>query len=238
MDKGAGAISYGTGGFLMVNTGRSLVKTKSLMASVLYSTKDKSCYLLEGSVNAAGDALAWLRTNLGLFSGYDEVDDLCWKAAADAVVFIGLNGTGAPHWETEISSSIHGMTGRTTAADIVRGTVEGIAFFMKDIAETIRSAGIEASRFSLSGGLSSLSYLVQVQADLLGKDLCVSSEQEISALGAALLAGMEQGTWSPESVGSITLPGETVSGRANPGLEKRHRRWKELHRVTALLDRI
>jgi glycerol kinase len=238
VDAGAGAISYGTGGFLMVNTGRTLVKTKSLPASVLYSTKDGGCYLLEGSVNAAGDALAWLRTNLGLFSGYDEVDDLCWKAAADAVVFIGLNGTGAPHWETDISSSIHGMTGRTTAADIVRGTVEGIAFFMNDIAEAIRSAGIEPSRFSLSGGLSSLSYLVQVQADLLGKDLRVSSEQEVSALGAALLAGLEQGVWSPESVRGMTMPGETVSGRANPGLEKRHRRWKELHRVTALLDRI
>ena len=238
MDKGAGAISCGTGGFLMVSTGTALLKTKSLMASVLYSTKDKSCYLLEGSVNAAGDALAWLRTNLGIFSEYDEVDDLCWKAASDTVVFIGLNGTGAPHWETGISSSIHGMTEKTTAADIVRGTVEGVAFFMHDIAEEIRSAGIEPSRFNLSGGLSSLSYLVQVQADLLGKEVRVSSEQEISALGAALLAGVEQGAWSPESLMNMTMPGETVSGRANPGLERRYRRWKELHRVTALLDRI
>ncbi len=236
--KGAGAISYGTGGFLLVNTGSALVRTKSLMASVLYSTKNKSCYLLEGSVNAAGDALAWLMTNLGLFSGYDQVDDLCWKAASDTVVFIGLNGTGAPHWETDISSSIHGMTGRTTAGDIVRGTVECVAFFMNDIAEAMRSAGIEPSRFNLSGGLSSLSYLVQVQADLLVKDLRVSREQEISARGAALLAGMVQGAWSPESIASMTMPGETVSGRNNPGAGKRYRRWKELHRVTGMLDGI
>jgi glycerol kinase len=238
LEKGAGAISYGTGGFLSVSTGSALASTKLLMASVLYSTKGKSCYLLEGSVNAAGDALEWLRTNLGLFSGYDQVDDLCWKAASDTVVFIGLNGTGAPHWETDISSSIHGMTGRTTAADIVRGTVECVAFFMSDIAEAMRSAGIEPSRFNLSGGLSSLSYLVQVQADLLGKDLRVSREQEISARGAALLAGMEQGAWSPESISGMTVPGETVSGRDNPGAGKRYRRWKELHRMTALLDRI
>jgi glycerol kinase len=238
LEKGAGAINYGTGGFLSVSTGSALASTKSLMASVLYSTKGKSCYLLEGSVNAAGDALEWLRTNLGLFSGYDQVDGLCWKAASDTVVFIGLNGTGAPHWETDISSSIHGMTGGTTAGDIVRGTVECVAFFMNDIAEAMRSAGIEPSRFTLAGGLSSLSYLVQVQADLLGKDLRVSREQEISARGAAFLAGMEQGAWSPESIVSMTMPGETVSGRDNPGAGKRYRRWKNLHRVTALLDRI
>jgi glycerol kinase len=130
------------------------------------------------------------------------------------------------------------MTGRTTAADIVRGTVECVAFFMNDIAEAMRSAGIEPSRFTLAGGLSSLSYLVQVQADLLGKDLRVSREQEISARGAALLAGMEQGAWSPESIVSMTMPGETVSGRDNPGAGKRYRRWKELHRVTGMLDGI
>jgi glycerol kinase len=238
LDKGAGVINFGTGGFLLVNTGEDLIKTQSLMASVLRSAKDGNRYLLEGSVNAAGDALAWLKENFGLISGYDEVDDLCWKAASDAVVFIGLNGTGAPHWETDISSSLHGLTERTTAADIVRGAVEGIAFFMNDIVEAVGAAGIKPSRFSLSGGLSSLSYLVQVQADLLGKDLRVSSEQEISARGAALLAGLEQGAWSAESISNMTMPGETVTGRANAGVEKRYRRWKELHRMTTLLDRI
>jgi glycerol kinase len=238
LEKGDGGINYGTGGFLMVNTGNELVRAQALMSSVLYSTQGEKCYLLEGSVNAVGDSLEWLRTRLGLFSVYDEVDDLCWKATTDVVAFIGLNGTGAPHWETGISSSLHGMTEESAAADIVRGTVECAAFFMKDIAEEMRRAGVEASRYSLAGGLSSLSYLVQIQADLLGKELRVSSEQEVSARGAALLAGMQQGAWSPKSIKDISLPGETVSAGKNPVAEKRYRRWRELHRMTGILDRM
>jgi glycerol kinase len=193
-------------------------------------------YLLEGSVNAVGDSLVWLRDNLRLFTDFAEVDDLCWKASTDVLVFIGLNGTGAPHWESGISSSVHGLTAASTAADIVRGTIEGTAFFMKDIVETIKSAGLEPRAFALSGGLSSLSYLTQIQADILRKDVIVSREQEVSALGAALLAGLQQGTWSAEEVKKIASQGETVNGEANPGAERRYRRWKELHRVTRMLD--
>jgi glycerol kinase len=207
------------------------------MASIQYSTEQARHYMLEGSVNAVGEALEWLRARLGLFKEYTEVDDLCWKASTDVVVFIGLNGTGAPHWETGISSSIHGLTIESAAADIVRGTVEGIAFFMKDIAEIIRSAGIEPSSFALSGGLASISYLAQVQCDLLRKNAVMSSEQEVSALGAALLAGLQHGTWTSADIKKLTSQGETVNGEANPGAERRYRRWKELHRMKKELDR-
>jgi glycerol kinase len=234
--KGDGGINYGTGGFLMVNTGNELIPAPGLMASVHYSIDHVRHYLLEGSVNAVGDSLVWLRDNLRLFTDFAEVDDLCWKASTDVLVFIGLNGTGAPHWESGISSSVHGLTAASTAADIVRGTIEGTAFFMKDIVETIKSAGLEPRAFALSGGLSSLSYLTQIQADILRKDVIVSREQEVSALGAALLAGLQQGAWSAEEVKKIASQGETVNGEANPGAERRYRRWKELHRVTRMLD--
>jgi len=237
-EKGNGGINYGTGGFLTVNTGNALTPAKGLMASIQYSTEKERFYLLEGSVNAVGEALEWLRARLGLFKEYSEVDDLCWKALTDVVVFIGLNGTGAPHWEAGISSSIHGLTIESAAADIVRGTIEGIAFFMKDIAEIIRSAGIEPSSFAFSGGLASISYLAQVQCDLLRKNAVMSSEQEVSALGAALLAGLQHGTWTSTDIKKLTSQGETVNGEANPGAERRYKRWKELHRMTKELDRI
>ncbi len=237
LEKGDGGINYGTGGFLMVNTGGDLVPAPGLMASVQYSFDNSRRYMIEGSVNAVGDALEWLRQRLGLFSEYAGLDDLCWKASTDTVVFIGLNGTGAPHWETDISSAIHGLTGDSTQADVVRGTVECIAFFMKDISEAMRSSGVEPLSFALAGGLSSLSYLVQIQADILGKDIIINDEQEVSALGAAMLAGMQQGAWSSSEIKDIAQKGETVNPGRNAGLEKRYKRWKELHRFSGMLDR-
>jgi glycerol kinase len=237
LEKGDGGINYGTGGFLVVNTGTELAPAEGLMASVHYSTEKERHYLLEGSVNAVGDALEWLRSHLGLFKEYPEVDDLCWKAATDVVAFIGINGTGAPHWETGISSSVHGLSPESTSADVVRAVVEGIAFFMKDIAEEIRKTGIVPSRFVLAGGLASLSYLAQIQADVLGNDVMTGMEREASALGAAFLAGMQHGTWIVGDIKRMAAQGETLHGEANPGLERRYRRWKELHRMTRELDR-
>ena len=237
--KGAAGINYGTGGFLMVNTGKTLVPAPGLMASVYYSNDREQLYLLEGSVNAVGDALEWVRSRLGLFKEYSEVDDLCWKAATHVTAFIGLNGIGAPHWESEIPSAFHGLELESTTADMVRAVVEGIAFFMKDIADAMLTAGVEPVSFILSGGLSSLSYLVQIQADILAKDISISAAREASALGAALLAGMQHGTWTAEDITRMMTPqGETVQGEPNPGLARRYRQWKELHRMTRELNRL
>jgi glycerol kinase len=206
------------------------------MASIHYSFDDARSYLLEGSVNAAGDALEWLRTRFGLFKDYAELDDLCWKASTDVAAFIGLNGTGAPHWETGVSSLIHGLTAESSSADIVRAVVEGIAFFLADIAAALKDAAVEPRSLTASGGLASLTYLMQALADILGMDLSVSAEQEASAKGAAFLAGMRHGTWSAWDIKSMLSAVETVTARTNPGLRKRYSRWKELHRVTRELD--
>ena len=235
-DEGDGGINYGTGGFLMVNTGSVLVPAPGLMASVHYSTERETRYLLEGSVNAVGDALAWLRERFGLFRDMDEVDDICWKASTDVVAFLALNGTGSPHWETGISSSLHGLTADSTAADIVRAAVEGIAFFLKDILEAVKAAGMTPSSFVAAGGLSSLSYLVQVQADLFGMGLAVNAGGEASARGAAFLAGMQHGAWSRGDIKTAAGASERVEKRENPGILRRYERWKALHRMTGMLD--
>ncbi len=238
LKEGDGGINYGTGGFLMVNTGRTLVTAPGLMASVYYSNDREQQYLLEGSVNAVGEALEWVRSRLGLFKEYSEVDDLCWKAATHVTAFIGLNGIGAPHWEAEMASAFHGLELESTSADMVRAVVEGFAFFMKDIAEVMQTAGVYPDSFTLSGGLSSLSYLLQIQADILGKDIRINPVQEASALGAAFLAGMQQGAWTADDISRMTAQGEIVHGETNPGLAKRYRQWKELHRMTRELKRI
>lgn len=237
-EKGDAGINLGTGGFLMVNTGVQLAPAEGLMASVHYSNEREVHYLLEGSVNAVGDALEWVRTNLGLFKEYEEVDDLCWKASTDTVAFIGLNGTGAPHWEANISTAFHGLGPESTSADMVRAVVEGVVFFIKDIEEEVRKNGIEPRNFILAGGLSSLTYLSQIQADILKTNVRVSAGREASAPGAAFLAGMQHGAWKPDDIRRMAAQGELANGETNPGLERRYKKWKELHRMTKNLDKV
>lgn len=237
LKKNNGGINYGTGGFLMVNTGGTLVPAPGLMASVYYSFDREQQYLLEGSVNAVGEALEWVRSRLGLFKEYSEVDDLCWKAATHVTAFIGLNGIGAPHWEAEMASAFHGLELESTSADMVRAVVEGFAFFMKDITEAMSETEIKPASFVVSGGLSSLSYLVQIQADILGSDLRINPVKEASALGAAFLAGVQQGAWTVDDLSRMTASGELVHGEPNPGLSKRYLQWKELHRMTRALEK-
>ncbi|MHB8845132.1 MAG: FGGY family carbohydrate kinase [Nitrospirota bacterium] len=234
---GDAGINLGTGGFLMVNTGSRIAPAKGLMASVHYSRDQDLRYLLEGSVNAVGDALEWARLNLGLFRDYEEVDDLCWKAADETTAFIGLNGTGAPHWERGISSAFHGLGPESTPADMLRAIVEGFAFFLKDIAAEVRNAGIEPKTCVLAGGLASITYLGQIIADILGTDLRISANREASAMGAAFLAGMQQVAWTGNDIRNMASAGELVKSGPNPGLERRYERWKELHRMTREMDR-
>ena len=237
-EPGDGGINLGTGGFLMVNTGSRLAAAKGLMASVHYSRERDLRYLLEGSVNAAGDGLEWARMNLRLFKDLAEVDDLCWKATSDTVAFIGLNGTGAPHWERRISSAFHGLGPESTPAELVRPIVEGVVFFLKDIAEEVRKSGIESKNYVLAGGLAPITYLTQVLADILGTDLRISGVREASAMGAAFLAGMQHGAWTDGDIRDMTSAGELVKSEPNPGLERRYKRWRELHRMTRELDRL
>lgn len=233
VNEGQGGINYGTGGFLMVNTGNALRPVPGLMASVHYSTGAGVRYLTEGSVNAVGDGLEWLRANLGLFQDHSELEGLCRAARTGVIVFLGLNGTGAPHWERDITSAVQGLGRESTAADIVRGAVEGIAFFMADIAASMRQACIEPSLFTVSGGLASLSYLVEAQASLLSIPLFTGSGQEASARGAALLAGISQGAWTARDCAGFAQPSLPVQPLADPGLADRYRQWRELHRYAA-----
>ena len=233
-DERRGGINYGTGGFLMVNTGTSLVPVPRLMASVHFSTADRTSYLVEGSVNAVGDGLAWLRTNFGLFRRDSELEPLCRTASTDVAVFLGLNGTGAPHWERDIGSAIQGLTPHSTAADIVRGAVEGIAFFMADIAAALRASNIRPMTFTVSGGLSSLRYLVEAQAALLGSPLLICDGRETSALGAAFLAGLGLGAWTIKDLDRLLPTATSVDPLQDKGLEQRYHAWQALHRYMGL----
>ncbi len=236
--EGEWGVNYGTGAFLLANTGTIVRRAPGLLSSVHYSINGERLYLLEGSVNAAGDALEWLRSRFGLFGGFDDVDDLCWKATDDVVAFLGLNGIGAPHWEAGIASALYGLTAGSGPEDIVRAAVEGIAFFVQDIADAMKTAGLVPTSCIASGGLSSITYLVQAQADLAGMVLAVSTSPETSAQGAAFLSGLGARAWTASDIGRLVERGEASPPRKNRKLLRRRRLWLELHHVVRDLDRI
>ncbi len=236
LEPGDGGINYGTGGFLLAPTGNDPPDVPGLMRSVFFTTPCSRSDAIEGSVNAVGDALAWLRDRFGFFSDLTTVDALCSQAQGDAVAFLGLNGIGAPYWEEDCSTAFAGLSAESGPAEIVRAVVEGIAFFLRDIADRIAAAGLAPARYTVSGGLANLKALVRAQANILGRELRISSEQEASALGAAFLAGMQYGAWTPATLRAMTRHNEIVMPQADPGLERRHRRWRTLHQAVRELD--
>jgi len=119
---------------------------------------------------------------------------------------------------------------------MIRAVMEGFAIFLKDIAEEVRKIRIEPRNFGLSGGLFSITYLRQILADILGHNVRISTGRKASALGAAFLAGIQHGFWKADDIRGMASPGDMVNVKTNPGLLRRYKKWKELHRMTRGLE--
>jgi glycerol kinase len=191
--------TYGTGAFVLMNTGDRLVKSsRGLLTTVGWKIGDEVVYALEGSVFIAGAAVQWLRDGLGILSESAEIEKLAASVdSSDGVVFVpALVGLGAPHWNPDARGIITGITRGTTAAHLARATLEGIAFQVRDVVEAMRQdLKSEVSFLRVDGGASNNDLLLQFQADLLGVDIHRPRITETTALGAALLAGLAAGVW-------------------------------------------
>jgi glycerol kinase len=197
----AGAIknTYGTGAFILLNTGRELVESRhGLITTVACGPGGKAAYALEGSVFVAGAAIQWLRDQLGLVTSAAESE-----AAAEAVednagvyfvpAFVGL---GAPYWDPEARGTIVGLTRGAGRRHIVRAAVEAMAYSTRDVLETMRKdSGLKVRELRVDGGASSNDFLCRFQADLLGVPVVRPKIVETTSLGAAYLAGLGAGMW-------------------------------------------
>jgi glycerol kinase len=191
--------TYGTGAFLLQNTGPEPVfSSRGLLTTVAWSVGGEVNYALEGSSFIAGAAVQWLRDGLGIIKKAADVELLA-KQVKDSggVTFVpALAGLGAPHWRPEARGVIRGIDRGTTAAHLARATLEGIAFLIHDLAESMRA---EAHRpipvFKVDGGASQNDLLMQLQADLLGVAVERPRLIETTAFGAAFLAGLATGVW-------------------------------------------
>ncbi|MER7356441.1 FGGY family carbohydrate kinase [Nonomuraea dietziae] len=188
--------TYGTGSFLLVNTGDEIVRSEAgLLTTVAWQTPSgERTYALEGAIFVTGAAVQWLRDGLGLINTAPESEAVA-RTVPDSggVVFVpALTGLGAPHWDPEARGTITGITRGTTRAHLVRATLEAIAFEVRDVVETMPPV----AALKADGGASSNDLLMQFQADQLGIAVERPVIQETTALGAAFLAGLGSGLWS------------------------------------------
>jgi glycerol kinase len=229
---GEAKCTYGTGAFLLQNTGSEPVfSSRGLLTTVAWSAGGEVAYALEGSSFIAGAAVQWLRDGLGIIKNTEDVEALA-KQVKDAggVVFVpALAGLGAPHWRPEARGIVRGIDRGTTAAHLARATLEGIAFLINDLAEAMRA---EAHRpipvFKVDGGACQNDLLMQFQADLLGVPVERPRLVETTAFGAAFLAGLATGVWKDrEEIRKNWKVGKRFEPRMTPAEREVHlARWK------------
>jgi glycerol kinase len=189
--------TYGTGAFLLMNTGSEVVHSQNgLLTTIAWRIGDETVYALEGSAFIAGAAVQWLRDGLGLISSSSEIEDKAREVeeSGDVVFVPALAGLGAPHWDPHARGLIYGLTRGTTAAHLARATLEGMAFQIVDLVDAMHAdAGRPITRLRVDGGAARNDLLMQFEADMLGVTIDRPENVETTALGAAYLAGMAVG---------------------------------------------
>ena len=196
---GTAKVSYGTGTSVMVNIGeKPLVLKSGLTTAVAYGFEGKVAYEIEGNITCSGDTLMWLKDGLNLFSSLDELEALA-RSVPDALgvqLVPAMAGLGAPFFDTDARALIRGMTRGTTRAHIARAALESMAQRVADVFEVIRAdSGFDVTRLMADGGGSRNTLLMQMQADLADCELCCAQASELSALGAAYMAGLATGVY-------------------------------------------
>jgi glycerol kinase len=199
-ERGQSKCTYGTGSFVLVNTGRTPVRSEAgLLGTVAWDLGDGPVFALEGAIFVTGAAVQWLRDGLGVIVSAPEVESLAASVPdAGGVVFVpALTGLGAPDWDPRARGAILGITRGTTRAHLARATLEAIAFEVRDVVDAMVSeAGMEVPELSADGGAAGNDLLCQLQADQLGVPVRRPQVTETTGLGAAFLAGLGTGVWA------------------------------------------
>jgi len=224
--------TYGTGSFVLTNTGSSPVRSDAgLLTTVAWDLGEGLVYALEGSIFVTGAAVQWLRDGLGLIDSAAEIEGLARTVpdSGDVVFVPALTGMGAPHWDPHARGAILGLTRGTTRAHLARATLEAIAFEVRDVVDVmVDEAGLEVPELSADGGASANDLLLQLQADQLGVPVRRPQVTETTALGAAFLAGLGTGVWASTDelaqTWALDRRFEPEEGRRDDG---RHARWRD-----------
>jgi glycerol kinase len=200
-ERGTAKNTYGTGCFVLMNTGSAPTYSKHRLVSTIAWQRERRDYALEGSVFVAGAVVQWLRDSLGIISSAAEVEALAASVPDTAGVHFvpAFTGLGAPYWDPEARGAILGLTRGASRAHIARAALESIAFQSSEVLQAMeRDAGQRLVELRVDGGASVNDLLMQFQADLLGVPVVRAAVTETTALGAAYLAGLGVGLWRSE----------------------------------------
>ena len=223
--------TYGTGCFLLMNTGSRAVKSKNGLITTLGATlSDRPPFVLEGSVFVGGSVVQWLRDGLKIIDSADESERLAVSVKDSGGVYVvpAFTGLGAPYWDSAARGTISGITRGTSRGHIVRASLESIAYQVSDLVKAMeRDAGINITRLAVDGGASKNNFLLQFQADILNRPTVRPEVVETTAAGAAYLAGLTAGLWKdlneiPQREGKSFIPNmdETTRRQLLDGWER------------------
>jgi glycerol kinase len=239
---GEGKCTYGTGAFYLLHTGDNAVSSQcKMLTTVAATTSTKPQYALEGAVFVAGAAVQWLRDGLHLFTSSAEVERFARESnTAEPVIFVpGFVGLGAPHWVPEARGVIFGLTRATTAADLARAALEGVAFQVADLIDAATDDLATANRDShtpalkVDGGMARNDWFLQCQADVLGRTVARAAHSESTALGAAFLAAIGAGVTDQTAIGaSVSNAKHFIPQMPADNREAKLRAWRKAVRAT------
>ncbi|PWF99791.1 glycerol kinase GlpK [Levilactobacillus bambusae] len=232
--------TYGDGAFIMLNTGSDLVlSSHDLLTTIAYKFNGQIAYALEGSVLVAGSALSWLADTIQLIDNVPRSRQAAMESTDHDEVYVvpAFYGLGAPYWDQDARGAAYGLTRGTTRDDFVKATLQSIAYQTRDILETMnRDSHQQIKELLADGGSSRNRYLMQFQADILNLPVQRSADEESTALGVALLAGLATGFWNDFSeLSDLYEEGRRFNPEMTP--EKRqhlYRGWQTAVKATRL----
>ena len=201
---GTAKATFGTGCFLLANTGQNPQSSSvNLLSTVGLTHGSDVSYALEGSIFMAGAAIQWLRDNLGIIKSAGETDNICRQLDSNNGVYVvpAFTGLGAPYWSANAKASITGLSRDSDHRHIVRATIEAVAYQANDLITAIEKDGIQINELRIDGGMAKNTWFCQFLADISGKTIQVPETTEATALGISLLAGMGQGIY--ENTGDL-----------------------------------
>ena len=224
-DPGMAKATYGTGGFLLVNTGgEAIASTSGLLTTIAYRLDGETVYALEGSIFVAGAAIQRLRDGLGFILAVSETDALAAAIPDSHGIYMvpAFVGLGAPHWDAEARGAIFGLTLDSTGAHLARAALEAAAYQTFDLVEAMTADGCAApADLRVDGGMAANGWLCQFLADILQVRVQRPLNVETTALGAAFLAGLATGVWSNrDEVSRTWAPQDEFTAAMGPGRRK------------------
>jgi glycerol kinase len=230
--KGMAKNTYGTGCFMLMNIGKEFLQSKNgLLTTICCDEEGKPAYALEGSIFIAGAAIQWLRDGLKLVKSSGETEAMAERVKDnhDVVLVPAFAGLGAPYWNMYARGAIFGLTRGTTNDDVVKATLDSLAYQTKDVLDAmVADSKVDLSRLNVDGGAVGNNYLMQFQADVLQVEVERPEVVETTALGAAYLAGIQLGLWSIKDIQTNRKIDRIFNVEMKADLQKKlYRQWQK-----------